>query len=88
MHRVVSIVGLSYTSISATNNHFTQKKRLQLAIAYIKKHGNMTAKKYSEITNLKRTVTLAELEAFAMDKQNPIQVNKVKKKEIFTLRHE
>lgn len=87
-HRVLSIVTPSVTAISTTTNLLTQKERLQLAIAYIEKHGSLTAKEYSQITDLKREVASSELEAFAMDKHNPIQVNYVKKKKLFKLRYD
>ncbi len=54
------------------NNRITQKERLGMAMAYIRKNGAISPKEYAKITGLQKKTAEAELESFAADKRKPI----------------
>ncbi len=54
------------------SNHITQKERLDMALAYIRKNGAISPKKYAKITGLQKKTAEAELESFAADKSKPV----------------
>lgn len=70
----------------SVRNDFAKKDRLAMALAYLKGKTTMTAKKYAKLTGLPTATAKAELEAFVLDRRNPI-VGVVKgKKRLYTLR--
>lgn len=58
--------------VSRVTNRLSQTDRLEMAITYIKSHGSINAKQYSDITGLKKATAEAELDAFASRRSNPI----------------
>lgn len=55
------------------SNRFSQKERLAMAIAYINNNQRLTVKQYAKITSLNKDAAEAELDAFVMDRNIPIQ---------------
>ena len=43
-----------------------------MALAYLKKHKQLTSNKYAKLTGLTKAMAEAELNAFASDKRKPI----------------
>lgn len=79
-HKAVTVI-VRPNPISYINNHFNQKERLAMAMAFLETHEYLTSSQYSKITQLSKDSAEAELNAFSMDKQKPIQsVYKGKKK--------
>ena len=60
-------------------NRFTQKERL-------KSHDYLTVKKYAKMTELSKAAAKAELDAFAADKDRPIETVIRGKKKVYILR--
>ncbi len=54
------------------HNRSTQNERFQMALAYLKKHKQLTSNKYAKLTGLTKAMAEAELNAFASDKRKPI----------------
>lgn len=67
------------------SNHFNQKDRLAMAIAYLNTHENLTIKQYAKMTQLSTTSAEAELDAFAMNEKNPIQLVIKDKKKVYRI---
>ncbi len=71
-YRVVTVV--TRPGVTAhISNRFTQKERFKIAMAYLKSHDYLTVKKYAKMTALSKEVAKAELDAFAADKDKPIE---------------
>lgn len=71
--RVVVVANRPQMS-SRVTNRFGKKERLSMALAYLETHNSLSIRKYADITQLKRATAEAELDAFAMDKGNPIRL--------------
>ncbi len=69
------------------NNKFTQKDRYNIAIAYIKKNGNMSPRQYANITGLKKSIAEAELDAFSIGKGKQIKAVTIDGKKRYTLKY-
>ena len=81
-NRVVTVVVNSDVS-SSVCNRFNQKERLAMAIAYLETHEYLTIKQYAKMTQLSMVSAEAELDAFAMDKKNPVQLVFRGKKKVY-----
>lgn len=57
-----------------------------MAMAYLKTNKYLTIKQYAKMTQFSRAAAEAELDAFAMDKKNSIQLVIRGKKKIYTKR--
>ena len=57
-----------------------------MAIAYLETHECLTIRHYAKMTQLNMALAEAELDAFAMDKKNPIQLVIRGKKKLYTKR--
>lgn len=55
------------------SNRFSQKERLAMALAYLNNNPRLTVKQYAKITSLNKDAAEAELDAFVMDRNIPIQ---------------
>lgn len=55
------------------SNRFSKKDRLEMAVAYLKGHKTLSVSKYAKMTGLEKTMAKAELDAFALNKNNPIK---------------
>lgn len=80
--RVVAVVNRPQVS-SRITNRFGKKERLSMALAYLETHNSLSIRKYADITQLKRATAEAELDAFAMDKGNPIRLVVNGKKKVY-----
>ena len=67
-------------------NRFTQKERFRMAMAYLKDHDYLTVKRYAKITELSKAAAKAELDAFAADKDRPIEAVIRGKKKVYILK--
>lgn len=67
-------------------NRFTQKERFRMAMAYLKNHDYLTVKIYAKMTELSKAAAKAELDAFAADKDRPIEAVIRGKKKVYVLR--
>ena len=54
-------------------NHRGRKERLAMAIAYLTRYRKLTAKQYAKMTSLNKHAAETELDAFVLDRKNPIQ---------------
>lgn len=72
-------------AVAHVNNRFSQKERLEMAIAYLKNNQYLKIKKYAQITGLSKETAEAELDAFAADPKKGIVQVIVKKKKVYTL---
>lgn len=67
------------------SNRFSKKDRLEMAIAYLNEHKTLSASKYARITGLSNAVAKAELDAFALNKNNPIKAVVDGKKKLYVI---
>jgi hypothetical protein len=84
-NRIVTVV-VKPDMLHYISNRFNRKERLAMAMAYLKTNKYLTIKQYAKMTQLSRAAAEAELDAFAMDKKNPIQLVIRGKKKIYTKR--
>lgn len=56
------------------SNRLSRKDRLEMALAYLKSNGSLSVSKYSRMTGLANAVAEAELDAFAVSRDNPIKM--------------
>ncbi len=66
------------------SNHFSQKERLSLAIAFLNQNDYLSVKQYIKITGLSKDAAEAELESFAQDDKNQIVAKLIAKKRVYT----
>ena len=85
-NRIVTVV-VKPDMLHYISNRFNRKERLAMAMAYLKTNKYLTIKQYAKMTQLSRAAAEAELDAFAMDKKNPIQLVIRGKKKIYTKRY-
>lgn len=81
-HRVVTVVSQPAVT-THISNRFSQKERLEMAIAYLETHEYLTIKKYAQMTKLAKANAKAELDAFAMDKNTPVRIAIRGKKKVY-----
>lgn len=55
-------------------------------MAYLKNHEYLTVNKYAKMTGLLKVAAKAELDAFATDKDRPIEAVTRGKKKVYTLK--
>lgn len=84
-YRVVTVVARPDVTVHISN-HFTQKERFRMAMAYLKNHDYLTVKKYAKMTELPKAAAEAELDAFAADKDRLIKAVIRGKKKVYILR--
>lgn len=65
---------------------FTPNERFAMALAYLKKHKQLSSKKYAQLTGLTKARAEAELDAFAADKRKPIALVIKGRKKTYILR--
>ena len=84
-YRVVTVVTRPDVTVHVSNR-FTQKERFRMAMAYLKSHDYLTVRKYAKMTELSKAAAKAELDAFAADKDRPIEAVIREKKKVYILR--
>lgn len=67
------------------SNRFSQKERLAMALAYLNNNPRLTVKQYAKITSLNKDAAEAELDAFVMDRNIPIQAIVDGKKKFYVI---
>ena len=85
-HRVVTVVSRPAVTLRVSN-HVSQKERFAMAMAYLKNHGSLSARKYARMTCLTKMAAEAELDAFAADKDKPIMAVIQGKKKVYVIKH-
>ncbi len=68
------------------SNRLSKKDRLEMALAYLKDNKALSASKYSKMTGLTKAVAEAELDAFAVNKGNPITMVRDGNKKLYVIR--
>ena len=81
-HRIVTVVAKPQMT-SRVSNHFNQKERLAMALAYLETHECLTINQYAEMTQLNTASAEAELDAFAMGNKSPISLVLKGKKKLY-----
>lgn len=84
-YRVVTVVARPDVTVHVCNR-FTQKERFRMAMAYLKNHEYLTVKRYAKMSELSKAAAKAELDAFAADKDRPIEAVIRGKKKVYILR--
>lgn len=84
-HHVVTVVARPSITVH-TSNRFTRKERFRMAMAYLKNHEYLTVNRYAKMTGLPKAAAKAELDAFATDKDRPIEAVTRGKKKVYTLK--
>lgn len=72
-YRVITFVAQPAVTVQVSN-HFSQKERLAMAVAYLETHEYLTIKKYAQLTKLTKASAEAELDAFAVDQNKPVKI--------------
>lgn len=67
------------------SNRLSKKDRLDMALAYLKNNKSLSISKYSKMTGLTNATAEAELDAFAVSKQNPIKMVLNGKKKLYVI---
>ena len=83
-YRAVTVVARPDVTVH-TDNRFTQRERLRMAMAYMENHCYLTVRRYAKMTGLPKAVAKAELDAFAADRETPIEAVKKGKRTVFVL---
>ena len=81
----ITVVNRPTTTVRISNR-FNQTERLQMAVAYLSVNSNLSIKKYAKMTGLSKDMAEAELDAFVCDEQNPIKLDVMSKKKMYTIR--
>lgn len=81
---VVTVVNTPVVT-SHVSNRLSKKDRLNMALAYLKTNKTLSISKYSKMTGLKRAIAEAELDAFAVNKNNPIRMVMSGKKKLYVV---
>lgn len=84
-YHAVAVVSRPAVTVHVSN-HFTQKERFRMAMAYLKNHKYLTIKKYAKMTELSNAAAKAELDAFVADKDRPIEAVMRGKKKMYILK--
>lgn len=84
-YRVVTVITRPNVTVHV-DNRFTQKERFRMAMAYLKNHDYLTVKRYAKMTELSKEAAKAELDAFAADKDRPIEAVIRGNKKVYILR--
>ncbi len=83
-YRTLTLVARPNVALHVSN-HFTQRERFKMAMAYLKDHEYLTVKKFMKMTGLSKAAAKAELDAFAADKEKPITAIIKARKKVCTL---
>lgn len=67
------------------SNRLSKKDRLEMALAYLKGNKSLSISKYSKMTGLTNAMAEAELDAFSLNKNNPIRMIKDGKKKLYVV---
>lgn len=67
------------------SNRFSKKDRLDMALAYLKNNKSLNVSKYRKMTGLTNATAEAELDAFAVSKNNPIRMIRDGKKKLYVI---
>lgn len=67
------------------SNRLSKKDRLEMALAYLRGNKSLSISKYSKMTGLTNAMAEAELDAFAVNKNNPIRMVKDGKKKLYVV---
>lgn len=67
------------------SNRLSKKDRLDMALAYLRNNKSLSISKYSKMTGLTHAMAEAELDAFAMNKNNPIKMVMNGKKKLYVV---
>lgn len=81
----ITVVNRPATTVRISNR-LNQEERLQMAVAYLSSNANLSIKKYAKMTGLSKDMAEAELDAFAYDDKNPIKLDGMSKKKMYTIR--
>lgn len=81
-YRTVTVV-TTPNSAPRVSNRFSTKDRLAMALAYLELNKDLTIKQYAKMTGLSKESAEAELDAFAVDKNNPIRLIFKGKKKLY-----
>lgn len=84
-HRHHHTIVVTTPSRPVTANRLTARDRLNMAIAYLNKNQQLSAKQYSKMTGLPKATAEAELDAFALDRNIPIGIAAEGKKKTYIL---
>ncbi len=84
-YRVATVVSKPTVTVHVSN-HFNQRERLRMAMAYLKRHDYLIVKKYAKMVELSKASVKAELDAFVADKNKPVKVVIRGKKKVYTLK--
>lgn len=68
------------------SNRLSKKDRLEMALAYLKDNKALSISKYSKMTGMSKTMAEAELDAFAVNKGNPIVMVRDGSKKLYVIR--
>ena len=67
------------------SNRLSKNDRLNMALAYLKDNKSLSISTYSKMTGLKKATAEAELDAFAMSRDNPIKLVIAGKKKLYVV---
>lgn len=67
------------------SNRLSKKDRFDMALAYLKNNNSLSISKYSKMTGLTKDMAEAELDAFAVSKNNPIKMIMNGKKKLYVI---
>lgn len=81
---VVTVVNRPAVTVRVSNR-FSKKDRLDMALAYLKNNKSLNVSKYRKMTGLTNATAEAELDAFAVSKNNPIRMIRDGKKKLYVI---
>lgn len=67
------------------SNRLSKNDRLEMALAYLRRNPSLSISKYSKMTGLTKPMAEAELDAFAVNMNNPIKMIKEGKKKLYVV---
>ena len=67
------------------DNRFSQGERFKMAMAYLEENDYLTVKAYAKMTGLPKASAKAELDAFAADKDRPVEAVARGRKKVYVL---
>lgn len=73
------------TVTTRVSNRLSKTDRLDMALAYLKSNETLSISKYSKMTGLTKATAEAELDAFAVSKNNPIKMVQSGKKKLYVV---
>ena len=67
-------------------NKLSSRDRLNMALGFLKLHGEMNVKDYAKMTGMSKASSEAELDAFAMERDLPIEMTWKGKSKVYRIR--